>query len=606
MNHELRLHGFISGDIEYYATAAGFRDVHHHFYQQLDQELRFFAGGNQLLLTSKGVQQSGSGGSICEYMFGVEQPLADLTKPGVLNRLVLLGAGYDARGELVFGQQDYAEFDYPELFGSGHAIHNFFFFVDGISAPSQQERQQTLLRLLGKHLKRMSNLNQEEDSRLCSELLKLLPDSCTIYLIRLTNARHRHFQREFQHLYYRHRSVPDSALQALQEIAASLEIAPKQEERIRFDVMYRHRDNYRIIDEYKKTLIDCHRQGQISRQQHARLTRLRTLAVRQKIPAPLLNSLDLRISIDRDQQTDQEKSYLATTRQILQGLFINPELLRQGLDQQDMAQLLRAKQQAHRNHDHSFEQLLLETGQLCDEQIRDGGPLPILENFSSMIAYLDRFESTASHISQLAFMENFSLSDSQLRSLYGNQQAFESLLQGLFQQLFFDEIFSNAYLGRYGRRKLGCLQQGLQEVSEGRLSLQQLADQLKNLNREEQLYNSLLHSLKDRIRNRYSRFSTRAEQQELYHQVSDELTVRGLIDTPLDPDLFRSVVHNLKTEAIYLQSMLPEIISRQDHLLRDDFLANSGLDRFYVEGLEKDYFDHNQIDLDHLQQLRNT
>lgn len=36
---------------------------------------------------------------------------------------------------------------------------------------------------------------------------------------------------------------------------------------------------------------------------------------------------------------------------------------------------------------------------------------------------------------------------------------------------------------------------------------------------------------------------------------------------------------------------------------REHFLDNSGLDRFYVEELGRDYFTRNQIDLEHLQQL---
>jgi len=53
-----------------------------------------------------------------------------------------------------------------------------------------------------------------------------------------------------------------------------------------------------------------------------------------------------------------------------QGLLrIEPDLLEQ---------LLFAKQQATRNRDHRFEQLLLETGKVCDERIRDGAPLTLL------------------------------------------------------------------------------------------------------------------------------------------------------------------------------------------------------------------------------------
>ncbi len=54
MSPELRLHGQISDEIEYYATAAGCRTAHHHFFQVLDDNLRFFAPGNELILSLPG------------------------------------------------------------------------------------------------------------------------------------------------------------------------------------------------------------------------------------------------------------------------------------------------------------------------------------------------------------------------------------------------------------------------------------------------------------------------------------------------------------------------------------------------------------------------
>jgi uncharacterized protein (TIGR04442 family) len=38
--------------------------------------------------------------------------------------------------------------------------------------------------------------------------------------------------------------------------------------------------------------------------------------------------------------------------------------------------------------------------------------------------------------------------------------------------------------------------------------------------------------------------------------------------------------------------------------VREDFLTNSGLDRFYVEEIEKDYFDMNQIEKNILEEIR--
>ncbi len=603
MNTELRLHGRMNDSVEYYATAAGSLNAHHHFYQISDQELRFFAPGNELTLDGKGVRQQGNGGAFCEYMFGVEQPLADLTKGGIVNRLILLGAQYDDDGSLKIGDQNRSERTYDQVFFEGHAVFNCFFFIDGLSGKTHAQRQKQILRKLGKTLKRLTNLNQRDDSQLVSELLTQLPEQCTIYLVRLINTRHRRYLQEFQSLYYQHRTIPEDIFTNLQSLANDMGIDRYQQERIRIDVMYRHRDNYRIIDEYKKILIDCHLQGVLGTEQHARLTRLKTLSVRNKIPSALFLTLDDLLKVEPE-KTTVVPDYISTTQKILQSIFRNGKKTKAGVSAEDMEQLLFAKLQAHRNRDHSFEQLLLETGRICDEQIRDGAPLTLLENFSYIITFFDRYDSTSSHLSQMAFMENFRLSEDILRSLLGSQQAFNELQEGLFGRLFFDEILDNGYLGRFGRRKLSCLQKGLAEVASGSSSLQDLGNQAKQLDAEERLYNTVLKNAKERIRNRYSRYETPSEQEELFSDLSDELLVRGIISDLLDPKLFRSVIHDIKKEAIYLHSLLPEIISSQDRKLREDFLSNSGLDRFYVEELEREYFTLNQIDLDHLHQLR--
>ncbi len=603
MNTEIRLHGFINSEIEYFATAAGCRTAHHHFYQVGEEQLRLFSPGNELVIDRQGVFQSGNGGAFCEYMFGVDQPLADLTKEGILNRLILLGVSYDTANQLQVTDHQQSQINFSQLFFEGHAIYNNFFFVDGLAQRQVPEQQQEILFLLGKTLKRMPQLNQRDDSKLTAELLSLLPDGCTLFLIRLINSRHRQYQEEFQRLYYKHRSIPDPEFNALQEMAERLAIDRYQQERIRIDVMYRHRDNYRIIDEYKKVLTECHLQGRIDRQQHARLTRLKTLSVRNKIPAALFHSLDQQLQAEPE-ATTSEPAYLTTTREILEGIFLTWEDSQSGIDDRDMVQLLHAKQQAHTNRDHTFEQLLLETGKLCDEQIRDGAPLSLLENFSTIVAYFDRYDSTSTQISQLAFMENIRFGDDLLRSLLGSQQIFNELQDDLFNQLFFAEIFANNYLGRFGRRKLLCLQKGLQEIAADRATLQELNYQVRELGAEELLYTMVLQKAKERIRNRYSRYDTRSEQEALFEDLNAELSEHGIISDQLDAEMFQAVIHDIKKEAVYLHSLLPEILASQDRNLREDFLCNSGLDRFYVEELERDYFTRNDLDQDQLQQLR--
>lgn len=88
--------------------------------------------------------------------------------------------------------------------------------------------------------------------------------------------------------------------------------------------MYQHRDNYQIIDDYKKILVECYQQGDISRQQHARLTRLKALAMRNEIPTALLSALDKKLKAEV-RSTIQEPEYTAIARDILHDLLLRQE-----------------------------------------------------------------------------------------------------------------------------------------------------------------------------------------------------------------------------------------------------------------------------------------
>ncbi len=600
MNTELRLHGKVNNDIEYFATAAGCKTAHHHFFQSADHNLRFFAPGSELLLGPTGLRLEGTGGTFCEYMFGVDQPVSDLSKEGIVNRLILLGAGYNQAGDLEISQRNHIEQSYEEIFLQGHAVDNYFFFVSGLEGQTHQLRQEEILRYLGKALKRISNLNHQDDSQLAESLLVQLPEQSTVYLLRLSDTKHRHFQKEFQTLYYRDRTstTSNNTQTALQELADNLGIDPYQSERIRIDVMYKHRDNYRIIDNYKKVLVECYLQGDINHQQNARLTRLKTLALRNEIPSALLTALDEKLKTQVNSIV-YEPEYTAIARDILHDL-----LLRRGISQRDMIQLLFAKQHARRNHDHSFEKLLMETGQLFDEQIRDGAPISLLEDFSYIITFFDRYDSTATKISQIAFMGSYQPTEEILHSLLNSRQEFIKLTKGLFQKLFFEDIFTNHYLGRFGRQKLVCLEKGLEENAAGISTVKRLTAELKMIDSREKLYNIVLSHAKDHIRTRYSRYNTQSEQNELWSELNNELLRIGVINKELDPELLQTVIHDIKKEAVYLRQLLPEIIANNNIDLRNDFLANSGLDHFYIEELEREYFALNQLEEEHLQQLR--
>jgi len=85
-------------------------------------------------------------------MFGVDQPIADLAKGDVINRLVLYGGRYDREsGSLKFSDVTAGSLSYEKIFFEGNAVCNYFFFVhsERITGP-QKKQQEVILRLLAR------------------------------------------------------------------------------------------------------------------------------------------------------------------------------------------------------------------------------------------------------------------------------------------------------------------------------------------------------------------------------------------------------------------------------------------------------------------------
>jgi len=609
MQKDIRLHGLIDHSIEYYAIVAGI-DVHQRYFFNMghdDEELRFFSPGNEFVIGREGIISRGNGGSFCEYMFGVDQPIADLAKGDVINRLVIYGAHYDnVTGILEFEDDTSGTLNYDKIFFDGNAVSNYFFFInsDRISG-SFSEQQEEIVKLLGKGIKRSTAVGEEFDNGIIDEIFTMLGDQrAQLFLFKLINRKNREYRDFFNSLYLKNKNISDEDFAMLASLAGRYEIDRYQQERIRIDVMYKHPDNRRIVDEYKTILIDCNRKGEINKLENARLTRLKTLSVRNKIPGALFYTLDEMLKKDKKMVDLEEHDYISETRQILEGLFLSERQIESTVDREDMLKLLYAKKKAAENRDHTFEEILLDASKACDEKIRDGADMSLLEGFSYIITYFDRYDSTSSLINQLAFMENVRVTEEMIRSLLGNKAEFGLLKPTLFDELFISGILENKYLGSYGRKKVTSLIRGLRLIEEKRLATSALMDKLTDINEEERLFQAALEHVRERIRNFYSKYSSKADQNLLKREVADELRHKKLLTGELTDDLFNEVILTIKKEAIYIHNLLTTIITKKDTALREDFLENSGLDRFYVEELEREYYELNDLNINDLYQIR--
>jgi len=610
MHEDIRLHGFVAKYIEFFAIAAGI-DAHKRYFfnfdRKADGEIRFFAAGNEIVLGPEGVSHQGAGGSFCEYMFGVDQPITDMAKGEVKNRLVMFGAHYDNEtGSLRFSDSTSGFQSYEKIFFDGNAVCNYFFFLDSprISPPLKKQQEQ-LLKLLGKTIKRTVAVREEDDNAIISEVFPLLHDpGAQFYLFKLINRRHQEYRDFFRSLYLNNKKIADDDFTALTALACRHDIDRYQQERMRIDVMYKHPDNMRIVDEYKNILIACNRKGEINKLENARLTRLKTLSVRNKIPGALFYTLDELLKRDKKMVDLEENDYISETRQILVGLFLSASHIESTIDSDDMLKLLNAKKKAAENRDHTFEELLLDTSKACDEKIRDGADISLLEGFSYIITYFDRYDSASSLINQLAFMENVRVSEEMVRSILGNRGEFDLLQPGLFEELFIAGVLENKYVGNYGRKKVMSLNAGLKLIEEKRMTTADLLNRLKEINAEERLFIVTLKRVRERIRNFYSKYSTRADQDALRLEITEELRLGKEIEREIPWGLFHEVILAVKKEAIYIHNLLPAIIMEKNIPLREDFLENSGLDRFYVEELEREYFALNNLNMEELYDIR--
>ena len=608
MHKDIRLHGMMGNQTEYFVMVAGNDSYQRYFFNivQEDDRLRIFSTGNEIVLSPAGIRYHGNGGNFCEYMFGVDQPPSDLAKPDIINRLVVYGARSNEDGAVSFSDRTAASETYDTIFFEGNAVCNYFFFVHSQELPDTLKKQQEqLVKQLGKSIKRSTAVGDECDDTLIAELFRLLDDdTCQLSVVKLIHRHHREYRNLFRSLYFKNKKISDDDFKRLTDIAATHKIDRYQQERIRIDTMYRNPANKRIVDEYRAILLACNAKGEISALDNARLTRLKTLSVRNKIPGALFHTLDEMLNKGSNLTSNRECDHIAATREILEGIFFREVDIESRIDRDDMLQLIIAKKIAMENRDHTFDQLMLDASKACDEKIRDGVDSSLLDGFSYIVTYLDRFDSISSLISKLAFMENVRITEEMLRSLLEHKAAFDNLREGCFQELFIRELLENTYLGSFGRRKVRTLMNGLEAISAGQAAIEELHRQLTDIDQEERMALVLLEHVRDRIRNFYSKFTTKSDQEALRREVVEELKTKKLISADIKDQLFIEIIFTIKKEAMYLHTLLPQIIAERNMALREDFLENSGLDRFYVEELEREYYEKNGLDIEELYQIR--
>lgn len=596
MIQEITLHGRVEDSIEYFATIAGRGLVHRYFYEPSDgSQDRFFYGGKEFIIEKEGIRHKGNGGSFCEYMFGVEQPVKDLVRKDVINRLAMYGALFDNEsGKLTFTGNTDGYQSYDRVFLDGNAVSNYYLFLD-IDLPGDTgSQQEQILKLIGKTLKYSPSVGRGDDSSLMSELTADLDGyNPVIFLFRLVNRYHSRYYDLFKELYSEKRDIPDEGEKVLSSLASEFNIDQYQQERIKIDVIYNHPENKRVLDEYKDMLITLDKMDEITPSDTTGLNRLRSLAIRNNIPLSLFDLLDEVLLKDKKLLLGEEPDYIRESRVLLDYLFIAMDGgLSAVIGKKDLPKLFLDKKYSLENRDMAFDSLLLDIGKACDEYFQKGDVRPV-ERFSELITYFDRFDTSASMINRIAFMDE-DIPIEKLRSILGNKRAFEEVQKGLFETLFISDLLSNKYLTSSGRRKILELDKGLDDVEKGYKSLNEVAGRIATVNEEDRKYQTLHAAAKEMLQKAPGFMEGKGDQDRVLKEVLKSLLHEGPVKE-IPKGVMKRLFIALKMEIFYINEVLPGIIETGDMKAREDFLRNSGFDRFYVEDIERKFLDTSDI-----------
>ncbi len=605
MISEIKLHGKANEQLDYFVTITGKDLSSRYCYESLPEGDRFFSGRNELVISPAGISYTGSGGSLCEYMFGVDLPLKDLLRKDVSNRLVMYGAFYDKAGDITFTGKTAGKESFAQVFLTGNAVTNYYFFVHTSHKTKIKDVQRDLLRNIGKQLKRSTTVGAADDTMLCREIFETLDNpKALVFLFRLVNRHNEEYFKTFNEFYSEQKVLSSEANIVLDTLAKKFNIIPYQQERIKIDGMYKLPENKRIVDEYKDILITVSEKGEVNPSELAKLSRLRTLSLRLNIPHALFDTLDELLLKDMQIVEVEEPDYVRDTRAIFEGMFFRTDKIRGHFSQEDLVKLLKAKQKSTAVRDQAFEGLLLDTVRACDEHARNTNDMAVLESMSSILTYFDRHDNTASTVNNLAFMENSSLSEDSIRILSGNKKIFDQIAPDLFRELFISPLRGNRYLTRYGRKKIDTLFRGLMQIKAGDSTYRDLAASITMINEDDRLYTAIHRYIKDRFKSIYAELNSKEDQEIFIQDLNREVQSKGIVQGPVPHSVFEEIILDIRKESFYLNNLLPHIIVSRDGRVREDFLTNSGLDLFYVEELEREYFEMNLIDAHIIEEIR--
>lgn len=297
---------------------------------------------------------------------------------------------------------------------------------------------------------------------------------------------------------------------------------------------------------------------------------------------------------------------LEQTRQALATYFMFSTSDGSDLPDTVVLSILRAKKEAIKQNDQRFERLMLDVGKYCDERLDDANAAGKAgrKNFHRLVDILHRIEEASQLIDKMVFFARGIPDNETLKVLSSCWKELNAIKPGLFKELLLDDLLLSDLPGRMGRKRLTNLLDGLESLSRGTGTIQDIQQRLERVEREEQILVNVVTSIQEAIGNRYGLLAGDGERDTIKRIVSIELRHKRLLNGDIPDNLFDVGLRLAKSSLMYMNTLLPIIVAQSDSRLRDEFIRDSGLDRLLVEELEEFWCARENIAPDRLNPIR--
>ena len=251
--------------------------------------------------------------------------------------------------------------------------------------------------------------------------------------------------------------------------------------------------------------------------------------------------------------------------------------------------ILHAWKESAAQSSQQFERLMLDISRYCDERLDGANDTAKTgrKNFVRLVGMLQRMDEASKRISKLVFFARGIPDIDTLSTLSVSWNELDAIKPGLFRELLADDILASDLPGRMGRKRLINLLEGLGHHSRGTETMQDVQQRMERVEREEQILVKIVTSIQEAIGNRYGWLAGDGERETIKRIVSIELRHQRLLNGDIPDKLFDVGLRLAKSSLMYMNTLLPIIVSQGDAKLREEFIKDSGLDRLLVEELEE-------------------